>query len=156
MWLAVKALFSRFLGDKLSLPFGFFLVLFGLILVIVIPNFSQISEKLGFKTVPSLERQNTEQANQDLKHTVDTVHASGQIDLQTVQKTNKDKAEVEFMMNEIKVVAKRQFKQSNDKPVAQVISEIQAHQDELAAIQIDTIWVAYCKTSTDVACTVTQ
>ena len=74
----LKSLFTNAAGSFLASPQGIFLMIaLGLFLAILVPNYSQIKEKLGFDTVSSLRvdkqvlKEEVKDAKQAVKEVVD-------------------------------------------------------------------------------------
>lgn len=160
----IKTLIENYTKTKLTLPVGFFLVLITVLLVIIVPNFNQISEKLGFDTRTTLEKKLTErdnaidrlgEGNKDLSLTIDKLKESNAVDLKAVVSDVEHKKEVDTVLSEVKVEAKKRFdnlKLSKTTAAKKATVKNAAEADQIAEIQITTIWDAFCKTTHHADC----
>lgn len=158
----IKGLVESYAKNRLSLPVGFFLVLIVVISIIVIPNFNQISEKLGFDTRTTLEKKLTDkdntidrlgEGNKQLSLTIDKLNESNKVDLETVVKDSENKEKVDIVLSEIKVKAKKKFSNiTTSKSSFKAKLKVKSVELQLAEIQIQAVWETYCKFNNDSEC----
>ncbi len=153
---------KNWVSNKLSLPTGFFLVLFGLILCIVIPNFSQIESKLGFITKADLQKQviqqqasieEAKQANDEMVNEADNQKQIGNAKVDSVTHVIDAKQKNETITGKIirtkdNTIAsiKKKLKPSS----AVAVKDQEAEQ--VSEVQITAIWEVYCQFNQDNAC----
>ncbi len=149
----LKSFFTNAAGSFLMTPQGIFLMIaLGLFLAILVPNYSQIKEKMGFDTVSSLRvdnqvlKEEVKDAKQAVKEVVDEaalreklcgLNTSAVKDIRQNEEEKKPIFE-EFKQN-IKPVTHKVVAKTKPQSQSQQITETtEADQDN-----IDVIWAAY-------------
>lgn len=152
----LKNLFGGLTTSILSSPQGIFLLIaLGLFLAILVPNYNQIKEKLGFDTVSSLRVEKTE-LKQEVKEAKQAVAESVSeaalreklcgLNTDGVKELKDKKAKNSDSFEEIK----RKIKPIMHKVVAAKTSTVQPVESstETSPEPIDLIWAAYKATAT--------
>ena len=152
-----------FAGSKISLPIGFFAVLFGLLLVILVPNMSMIGTKLGFNTKEALQKQvNQDQttirdisaANVDMQTTIDRNTQTNQANLDAV--VHHDAVTDSHAAFTDTIIKKRDaaVEQIKHKKISKVTNTPSSDtpSTEIAKVEIQAIWATYCEFNQDAAC----
>ena len=152
----LKSLFGGLTTSFLSSPQGIFLLIaLGFFLMILVPNYNQIKEKLGFDTVSSLRVEKTE-LKQEVKEAKQAVAESVSeaalreklcgLNTDSVKELKDKKAKNNDTFEEIK---------RKIKPVTHTVAVVKAPTDktvEPTAVDspepIDLIWAAYKATAT--------
>lgn len=157
-----SALFTA-IGSRISLPVGFFLVLLGIALVIILPNLSEIESKLGFTTKAQLQQQVVQDAanlntvtasNANLKKDADNQQAIGSAKVDAVIQNNNAKQSNQTVVTNI--IQKKNSMIKNIKAQFKKNPQSAPNQpdlvDSVAKVQIDSIWETYCQFNVDNAC----
>ena len=149
----LKSLFTNVAGSFLATPQGVFLMIaLGLFLAILVPNYNQIKEKLGFDTVSSLRvdkqvlKEEVKDAKQAVKEVVDEAALREKLcglntgaikDIQ--QKEEEKKPIFDDFKQKIKPATHKVVTKTKSQPQSQSTTETtEAEQDN-----IDVIWAAY-------------
>ena len=149
----LKSLFTNIAGPFLASPQGIFLMIaLGLFLAILVPNYNQIKEKLGFDTVSSLRvdkqvlKEEVKDAKQAVKEVVDEAALREKLcglntgavkDIQ--QKEEEKKPIFDDFKQKIKPATHKVVPKTKSSPQSQPVTETtQVEQDN-----IDVIWAAY-------------
>ena len=147
----LKSLFTNVAGSFLTSPQGIFLLIaLGLFLAILVPNYNQIKEKMGFDTVSSLRvekqvlKEEVKDAKQAVKEVVDEAALREKLcglntgavkDIQ--QKEEEKKPTFEDIKKKIKP-ATHKVAAKGKSP-----SQVTAETPEVVQDNIDLIWAAY-------------
>lgn len=155
---------SKFLGNSLAWIFIGVIVL--VLVIIVIPNYSQIMEKFGIETRTSLKLQVEEQkdvikdvvaSNESLQQDINVKEVIQEITDQTlVDQANALEAahkDVEKIVEKKQTKIRKIKKTYKAKPVVTAQDEIQ-EANEISQVQIETIWATYCNFNSNQACQV--
>lgn len=152
-------------ASGISLGGKFVLFLLGIVLIIAIPNMSEISEKLGFETKASLRKELTK-LKMD-KELADSQVESIKKDLELEKQKNKDlertrelneenKKEISSVVNKhvsVLVPVKRTKINAGMKGIDMSKSEHKSA-EELSLENITTVWKAYCELNSISSCPV--
>ena len=149
----LKSLFTNIAGSFLATPQGVFLMIaLGLFLAILVPNYNQIKEKLGFDTVSSLRvdkqvlKEEVKDVKQAVKEVVDKAALREKLcglntgaikDIQ--QKEEEKKPIFEDFKRKIKPATHKVVTKTKSQPQSQPATETA----EVEQDNIDVIWAAY-------------
>lgn len=152
----LKSLFTNVAGSFLASPQGIFLLIaLGLFLAILVPNYNQIKEKMGFDTVSSLRVEKTE-LKQEVKEAKQAVTESVSeaalrdklcgLNADSVKELKDKKVKNSDTFEEIK----RKIKPVTHKVVVAKTSTVQPVESTTVTSPepIDLIWTAYKATAT--------
>ena len=149
----LKSLFTNITGSLLTSPQGIFLMIaLGLFLAILVPNYNQIKEKLGFDTVSSLRvdkqvlKEEVKDAKQAVNEVVDEAALREKLcglntgavkDIQ--QKEEEKKPIFDDFKQKIKPATRKVVTKTKSQPQSQPATET----TEVEQDNIDVIWAAY-------------
>ena len=148
-----KSLFTNVAGSFLATPQGVFLMIaLGLFLAILVPNYNQIKEKLGFDTVSSLRvdkqvlKEEVKDAKQAVKEVVDEAALREKLcglntgAVKDIQHKEEEKKPIfEDFKRKIKPATHKVITKTKPHPQSQPTNETA----EVEQDNIDVIWVAY-------------
>lgn len=152
-------LIKKYLEPKVALPFGFFLVIFGLILVIVLPNLSTIEEKLGFRTKSVIQQELTI-SQENVRQLTDGIQtatkdaanqiALGNAKVNALDKLNKDTENNNKVKDKVKQEKNKKISDINNSKLTP-----EEKDSKIAEVQIGAVWDIYCKfNGDDISCQV--
>lgn len=136
---------------------GIFVLIFA---VILIPNFSQIQEKLGFETRASLKvdvakvTEDKEAALESNKNLESSLITADEINAEVLKAINNKIIELDKADKAVDAIIKHKDKQI-EKVKSQSKKEAQSSKAEekaISSIQINALWSAYCDSDQDNTC----
>ena len=155
--------FKKWIGDKLSLPVGFFLVLLVILLVIIVPNLSAIGSKLGIKSKADLEKEvavqqvtikDATEANKELKQESDNQQAIGNEKVKVVDEVNTKKQSNDTVVKKIVRTKDNAIQNLRNKFAKTPTIKESDQSKQIAEVQINAVWETYCQFNDDNACPV--